>query len=265
MSERSPNDCREAFEEWHKTTEPSDEIKAIIESGFSGSRWDADKETVWKAWGAAWSRVQTTPDSVPEPSMKFFGKVVAAPYPLLSSPSQPASALVDPDMPEQQLRLHLGELSAGEVRTARAAIRWANSVRQHMEAKPAKDERYKCGFDDGYDAAKSEMNQHMEAKPPVLRSLPAEEIAELHKQWVDAGCPLALIRDAGDADSAYSVTVEAKPQPDELIAKLARRYLAAEQAFADDGMPDKWVEYEEAKAALEAALSSQDNGGANGN
>src|SRR6185312_3747489 len=35
--------------------------------------------------------------------------------------------LLDPDMPAQKLRLHMGEMTAQEVRTARAAIRWANS------------------------------------------------------------------------------------------------------------------------------------------
>lgn len=34
---------------------------------------------------------------------------------------------LDPDMPASELRLHMGELSAEEVRVARAAIRWANS------------------------------------------------------------------------------------------------------------------------------------------
>lgn len=34
---------------------------------------------------------------------------------------------LDPDMPAQELRLHLGELTASEVRVARAAIRWANA------------------------------------------------------------------------------------------------------------------------------------------
>ena len=31
------------------------------------------------------------------------------------------------DMPAQELRLHLGEMTAQEERTARAAIRWANA------------------------------------------------------------------------------------------------------------------------------------------
>lgn len=35
--------------------------------------------------------------------------------------------LLDPDMPDQELRLHMGELTADEMLVARAAIRWANS------------------------------------------------------------------------------------------------------------------------------------------
>ena len=46
------------------------------------------------------------------------------------------------DMPAQELRLHLGEMTAQEERTARAAIRWANierdrevdSLRREVEA-----------------------------------------------------------------------------------------------------------------------------------
>lgn len=34
---------------------------------------------------------------------------------------------LDPDMPAEEMRLHMGELSANEVLVARAAIRWANS------------------------------------------------------------------------------------------------------------------------------------------
>jgi len=36
--------------------------------------------------------------------------------------------MLDPDMPTQELRLHMGELTLDEVRVARAAIRWANSA-----------------------------------------------------------------------------------------------------------------------------------------
>lgn len=39
-----------------------------------------------------------------------------------------ATEPIDPDMPAQQLRLHMGELTANEMRVARAAIRWANTA-----------------------------------------------------------------------------------------------------------------------------------------
>lgn len=35
---------------------------------------------------------------------------------------------LDPDMPTQELLLHMGELSEDEILIARAAIRWANSA-----------------------------------------------------------------------------------------------------------------------------------------
>jgi hypothetical protein len=38
--------------------------------------------------------------------------------------------LLDPDMPAQEIRLHMGEMTAQELRTARTAIRWANTVAQ---------------------------------------------------------------------------------------------------------------------------------------
>lgn len=36
--------------------------------------------------------------------------------------------LLDPEMPAAEIRLHMGEMSAQELRTARAAIGWANAV-----------------------------------------------------------------------------------------------------------------------------------------
>ena len=35
----------------------------------------------------------------------------------------------DPDMPADQMRLHFGEMTAQEMRTARAAIRFANTYK----------------------------------------------------------------------------------------------------------------------------------------
>ena len=46
-------------------------------------------------------------------------------------------ALLDPDMPEQELRLHMGELTASEVLVASAAIAWANTRADHI-AEPSK-------------------------------------------------------------------------------------------------------------------------------
>lgn len=35
--------------------------------------------------------------------------------------------LLDPDMPTQELLLHMGELTESEIMVARSAIRWANT------------------------------------------------------------------------------------------------------------------------------------------
>lgn len=41
--------------------------------------------------------------------------------------AKPDAGLLDPEMPSQELKLHMGELTTQEERTARAAIRWANT------------------------------------------------------------------------------------------------------------------------------------------
>jgi len=42
------------------------------------------------------------------------------------------SKLLDPDMPIQELRLHMGEITAQETRTARATLRWANAHNESL-------------------------------------------------------------------------------------------------------------------------------------
>jgi len=42
--------------------------------------------------------------------------------------------LLDPEMPTQQLRLHMGELTSNELRVARAAIAWANTRSRPVDA-----------------------------------------------------------------------------------------------------------------------------------
>ena len=54
---------------------------------------------------------------------------------LAAPPAQEAQ--LNPDMPVQELRLHMGELTTDEVLVARAAIRWANS--QQEERVPLSD------------------------------------------------------------------------------------------------------------------------------
>ena len=46
---------------------------------------------------------------------------------------------LDPGMPTQELRLHMGELTANEVRVARAAIAWANSALSPNNIAPEKN------------------------------------------------------------------------------------------------------------------------------
>lgn len=57
------------------------------------------------------------------------------------------SELLDPDMPAEELRLHMGEMSAQEMRTARAAIRWANAVARggDPDPEPRATHRHKRG------------------------------------------------------------------------------------------------------------------------
>lgn len=57
------------------------------------------------------------------------GLSTPAPRPDSARAGRDAGVLLDPDMPAQELRLHCGEMTAGEERTGRACIRWANSVR----------------------------------------------------------------------------------------------------------------------------------------
>lgn len=56
--------------------------------------------------------------------------------------------MIDPDMPAEQLRLHMGELTASELRVARAAIRWANTAVQAQAAevrRAAAEVKAACG------------------------------------------------------------------------------------------------------------------------
>lgn len=53
-------------------------------------------------------------------------------------------APLDPDMPAEKLRLHMGELTTDELLVARAAIRWANSHRADTKP-PLPETAARCG------------------------------------------------------------------------------------------------------------------------
>jgi hypothetical protein len=59
--------------------------------------------------------------------MRLTEEFVEAKYGVKCRPQMTSSdALLDSDMPSEQIRLHMGEMSAQDVRNVKAAIRWAN-------------------------------------------------------------------------------------------------------------------------------------------
>lgn len=55
--------------------------------------------------------------------------------------------LLNPDMPAQELRLHMGELTADELRVARAAIAWANT--RHATVTQSDGSQFERTMDNG--------------------------------------------------------------------------------------------------------------------
>ena len=80
-----------------------------------------------------WEDIRTSPDVAREEANDMMATRRGEIYevvPLWTTPqhSPPAQeAQLNPDMPVQELRLHMGELTTDEVLVARAAIRWANT------------------------------------------------------------------------------------------------------------------------------------------
>lgn len=68
------------------------------------------------------------PDMKEDPALRTPGLIDDALKALCASGD--ADSLLDPQMPAQQLRLHMGELTAAELRVARSAIAFANSRRK---------------------------------------------------------------------------------------------------------------------------------------
>jgi predicted RNA-binding Zn-ribbon protein involved in translation (DUF1610 family) len=69
---------------------------------------------------------------------------------------QEAIPQLDPDMPADEMRLHMGELSASEIRVARAAIRWANTAREAIPGQAESSDELLLVYQHGYSDAKKE-------------------------------------------------------------------------------------------------------------
>lgn len=75
---------------------------------------------------------------------------------------------LNPDMPADELRLHMGELDASQLRVARSAIRWANSVAitTHPVAKNHYPDCDKCGGFDGQHWPNCQVQSNLPYVPP---------------------------------------------------------------------------------------------------
>lgn len=94
---------------------------------------DAEDAANWK-WLAAYlvgPRTDRDDEIVASESVNALRKLVSAARAPTAHPAQ--EARLNPDMPVQEFRLHMGELTADEVLVARAAIRWANSQKEARE------------------------------------------------------------------------------------------------------------------------------------
>lgn len=63
----------------------------------------------------------------------ILSKGVESRYKMKKRPEELESGLLNPDMTDQCIRLHMGELTSDEILVARAAIRWANErINQYL-------------------------------------------------------------------------------------------------------------------------------------
>lgn len=74
-----------------------------------------------------WTHPSSSWDNVKESIKSLYLEESKAALAAVDSVQCSRSNGLNPDMPMQELLLHMGELTAAEIRTARAAIRWANS------------------------------------------------------------------------------------------------------------------------------------------
>ena len=101
--------------------------------------------------------------------------------------------LLNPDMPEEELLLHMGEMTTQEMRTARAAIRWANSKAEQENAKlrelvKQKDEALEFLLAEYSSAMSSEFdfpNDPWSERPDEARDRTKEALAKIIDEMED--------------------------------------------------------------------------------
>ena len=135
--------------------------------------------------------------------------------------------LLNPDMPAQELRLHLGELTAQEERTARAVIRWANSIAEKRSAATETGGIPATANGEAIACEKSNDAAVLDGQPDIIPHYPTGP----------ARCPSAAVAKATEqpdeftllgvlADIRHKTGIGDKPMLSELADLLAERYTA---------------------------------------
>lgn len=135
LVEQAPSDGADMPEHWSVVVNiggKDDPLLTIGHNWLSGAREPTEADTQ-AIIGAAQHLLAFVGYGLPPTS---FDPDEAAP------PAQ--EARLNPDMPVQELRLHMGELTSDEVLVARSAIRWANSQKEARV--PLSDEQIDRGI-----------------------------------------------------------------------------------------------------------------------
>lgn len=145
--------------------------------------------------------------------------------------------ILDPDMPMQELRLHMGEISNSESLVAKAAIRWANSAKQPQPVLAAEGDVERVtqaiygvlAYSDNYHAAAQAAIATMSPKP--RKAMNEEDVVEI---LCVAAFPAAFSPDQQIRHMAASpCTVEHQQESHRIQMGHAYRALLASGAFTN--------------------------------
>lgn len=159
MEDNQLKACRSAFEEWAE-----DKSLSCIRKDCGDYLYERTA-CAWAGWQACYNRPQANTEAPTDPKRHtdiildrnaYEYAVICyrncegdfhdalkegiQGYKMMEANTEASSnlyQLLNPDMPDQELRLHMGELTVSEVRVARAAIAWANT---RMEANTEAEE-----------------------------------------------------------------------------------------------------------------------------